>query len=320
MTGLRNSLLETTMIPSKRQTLILLLAFSMILLVSAANNVFADQQTLTNVQGIALFVGGTIIVKSDQLSIDRVFVQGNLSAADYTPTQYPTSEFTFTCTSPGSFLLKLFFNYTTGYSVDVLTSNQTASTNLSNHALPGVNPFVQEIEPLNSTTYYLSGGPSELDVDALFQPNQASANTAYASAPISFSGWSGSFGDAFPLWVKILYLVLGVQFFLVGGAWIRRETEKRRSSSRMFDVGDKIYLWVDIAFRFLLVSFVALLAIMGGEVLIILVLRYMFLITITPFSLWNLFSLGFAFGAVAIAYLVRVGLERGFDLKPVEDE
>jgi len=88
----------------------------------------------------------------------------------------------------------------------------------------------------------------------------------------------------------------------------------------MFDVGDKIYLWVDIAFRFLLVSFVALLAIMGGEVLIILVLRYMFLITITPFSLWNLFSLGFAFGAVAIAYLVRVSLERGFDLKPVEDE
>ena len=88
----------------------------------------------------------------------------------------------------------------------------------------------------------------------------------------------------------------------------------------MFDLGDKIYLWVDIAFRFLLVSFVALGIVMGGEVLIILILRYMFLITITPLSLWNLFSLGFAFGAVAIVYLVRAGLERGFDLKPMEDE
>jgi len=88
----------------------------------------------------------------------------------------------------------------------------------------------------------------------------------------------------------------------------------------MFDLGDKIYLWVDIAFRFLMVSFVALGLIMGGEVLIILILRYMFLIAVTPLSLWNLFSLGFAFGAVVIAYLVRVGLERGFDLKPMEDD
>jgi hypothetical protein len=88
----------------------------------------------------------------------------------------------------------------------------------------------------------------------------------------------------------------------------------------MLDLGDKIYLWADIAFKFLLVSFVALGLIMGGEVSIMLILRYMFLITVTPLPLWNLFSLGFAFGAVAIAYLVRVGLGRGFDLKPMDDE
>ncbi len=306
---------------SKRQVLMLFLGFTTIFLVPAAKPVFADQQAITNIQGIELFVGNTIIVKSDQLSIDRAFLQGNLSAASYTPTQYPTNEFTFTSMSPGSFVLKLFLNYTTGYKVEVQTANQTTNTSLPNHMIPGVSPFLQITETsTNSTAYYLSGGPSELDVDAVFQPNPSSTSNVNESPSLGLVGWSGSFGEAFPLWVKLLYLVLGVQFFIVGGLWIRRESERRRSSSRMFDLGDKIYMWVDIAFRFLLVSFVALGLIMGGEVLIILILRYMFLITVTPLSLWNLFSLGFAFGAVIIAYLVRVGLERGFDLKPMEEE
>ncbi len=304
---------------SKGQVLMLLLGFTTILLVPAAKTVFADQQTITNVQGIELFVGNTIVVKSDQQSIERAFLQGNLSAASYTPTQYPTNEFTFTSMSPGSYLLKLFFNYTTGYKVEVQTSNQT-TTNLPGHMIPGVGPFLQTQSSTNSTAYYLSGGPSELDVDAIFQPGPSNTSNVYPSPSVDFIGWSGSFGEAFPLWVKLLYFVLGVQFFIVGGLWIRRESERRRSSSRMFDHGDKIYLWVDLAFRFLLVSFVALGLIMGGEVLIILMLRYMFLIDVTPLSLWNLFSLGFAFGAVIIAYLVRVGLERGFDLKPMEEK
>jgi hypothetical protein len=304
---------------SKKQALMLVLAFTMIFLLPAAKTVFADQQSITNSQGIELFVGDMIIIKSDQLSIQRVFLQGNLSAASYTPVQYPTNEFTFTSMSPGSFLLKLFFNYTSGYNVDVQTSNQTTG-NPTVRLVPGVNPFFQISEPsTNSTTYYLSSGPSELDVDAIFQPSPISSN-AYSSSSIGLLGWTGSFGDAFPLWVKLLYLVLGVQFFTVGGLWIRRESRRRRSSPRMLDLGDKIYLWVDIAFRFVLVSFVALGLIMGGEIMITLILRYMFLITVTPLSLWNLFSLGFAFGAVVIIYLVRFGLERGFDLKPIEDE
>jgi hypothetical protein len=309
------------MVLSKGQVLMLVLAFTTILLVPAAKAVFADQQNITNVQGIVLYVGDMIIIKSDQRSIERVFLQGNLSAASYTPAQYPTKEFSFTSMNPGSFVLRLFFNYTTGYKVDVQTSNQTTNSNLSLRMIPGVSPFLQITEPsTNSTTYYLSGGPSELDVDAEFLPSPSSTSNAYPSPSVGFLGWSGSFGDAFPLWVKLLYLVLGVQFFIVGGLWIKRESERRRSSSRMFDLGDKIYLWVDIAFRFLLVSFVALGLIMGGEVLAILILQYMFLITVTPLSLWNLFSLGFAFGAVVITYLVRVGLERGFDLKPMDDE
>ena len=74
------------------------------------------------------------------------------------------------------------------------------------------------------------------------------------------------------------------------------------------------------AYKFLLVSFVALGLIMGGEFLFIFLLRYMFLIPINPVMLWNLFSLGFAFGAVVIVYLVRFALGKGFDLKPMDDE
>src|SRR5208337_1408550 len=160
------------MVLSKGQVFMLLLGFTAILLVPAAKTVFADQQTITNVQGIELFVGNTIVVKSDQQSIERAFLQGNLSAASYTPTQYPTNEFTFTSMSPGSFVLKLFFNYTTGYKVEVQTSNQTTNTNLPAHMIPGVSPFLQVTESsTNSTAYYLSGGPSELDVDAIFQPS-----------------------------------------------------------------------------------------------------------------------------------------------------
>ena len=306
------------MVLSKRQLLIVLLAFT-ILLVPAVRTVSADQPIVTNVQGIDLYAGGTIVVKSDQQSIERAFVQGNLSAATYTPVQYPTTQFTFTSTSAGSFILRVFFNYTTGYKVDVLASNQTANANTARF-MPGVSPLFNQPSTANSTAYYLSGGPSELDVNAIFLAVPSSTSAVSASPSVGFLGWSGSFGDAFPIWVKLLYLILGVQFFIVGGLWIRRETERRKSSSRMFDFGDKVYLWVDIAFRFLLVSFVALCLIMGGEILILLILRYMFLITVTTLSLWSLFSLGFAFGAVVIGYLVRAGLERGFDLKPMEDE
>jgi len=306
--------------PSKGQVLLLVLTFTMILLIPAAKAVFADQQNITNIQGIGLYVGDAIVIKSDQQSIERVFLQGNLSAANYGPAQYPTDQFAFTSLSPGSFLLRLFFNYSSGYKVDLETSNQTTMTNVSGRIMPGVTPFPQLNQPSNSTTYYFSGGPSELDVNAIFTPRPYSTSEVFASPSVGLIGWSGSFGEAFPLWVKLLYLILGVQFFIVGGLWIRRETEKRQSSSRRFDLGDKIYLWVDIAYKFLLVSFAALGIIMGGEVLIIFILRYMFLITVTPLSLWNLFSLGFALGAAVIAYLIRVGFERGFDLKPMDDE
>jgi len=145
------------MVLSKGHVLLLVLALTMILLVPTAKTVFADQQNITNIQGIELFVGDAVVINSDQQSIDRVFLQGNLSAASYAPTHYPADQFTFTSMSPGSFVLKLFFNYSTGYKVDVQTSNQSTSTTLPARMLPGVNPFVQLAQSsTNSTTYYLS--------------------------------------------------------------------------------------------------------------------------------------------------------------------
>ena len=194
---------------------------------------------------------------------------------------------------------------------------------MPSHLQPVGNPSVQVSNDFaNSTTYYLSGGPSELEVDATFsaRPHSAASSSSSQSPSVGILNWTGNFGDAFPLWVKLLYFALGIQFFAVGGLWIKRETGKRQSDLRKFDFADKIYLWIDIGFKFLLVSFLALGLIMGGEFLILFVLRYMFLVSINPPSLWNLFSLGFALGAVIIVYLVRFVFGRGLDLKPLDDE
>ncbi len=154
----------------------------------------------------------------------------------------------------------------------------------------------------NSTSYYVSGGTLELDVSAYFNPRpiDIAAVAPLISPWDSLVDWFGSFGQAFPLWVKALYLLLGVQFLAVGGLWIRRETASREGTAQRLDGGDKAYLWLDIVYKFLLASFVAIVAIMGGELILLFVLRFMFLVSINLLSLWDLFVVGFAAGAVII--------------------
>jgi hypothetical protein len=175
----------------------------------------------------------------------------------------------------------------------------------------------------NSTSYYVSGGSFELDVTAYFVANAPDA----AGAPLSslspwdnFANWMGSFGQAFPVWVKVLYLLLGFQFLAVGGLWIRRASGRKEAATQRLDAGNKAYLWVDVAYKFLLTSFVAIVAIMGGELILLFVLRFMFLVSLSLLSLWDLFVIGFALGAVMIVYMLRFILEKAFDLKPLEDE
>jgi len=278
----------------------------LILVVALAGiqSAFADQ-SVTRIQAIQLNVGESLVVQSDRSSIQRVFLEGNLSAANLTkPTQYPANDFELQALNPGSYALKVIFNYPNDYKVNLFVRDSDAN-------------FVK-----SSTMYYLSGGAFELDVNATFNPrpdNQANV-TSSVSPWDSFVNWVGKFGEAFPLWVKLLYLVLGIQFFAVGGLWIRRETATKDATTQRLDAGDTAYLWLDVAYKFLLASFVAIVAIMGGELLILFVLRFMFLASLDLLSLWDLFVVGFAAGAVIIVYLIRFTLEKAFDLKPVEDE
>jgi hypothetical protein len=263
-------------------------------------------QTVTRTQDVQLYTGDTLIVQSDTASIQQVFMQGNLSATNFTrPTHSPTSEFEIQAFNASSFELRFIFNYPTDYQVNLLTKPSDLSA-FGN----------------NNTTYYLSGGEFELDVNANFNARPDSPATVAASVPPwdSFVGWIGKFGQAFPLWVKALYFALGVQFLAVGGIWIGRESKRKESAGQRFDIGDKAYLWLDVVYKFLVVSFAAIVAIMGGELLLLFVLRFMFLASVNLLSLWDLFVVGFAVGAIIIVYCLKFTLEKAFDLKPMVDE
>lgn len=294
--------LELKQVPHVRSWIAALLIVSLAL--AGLHPVYADQP-VTRSQGIHLNIGDSLAVKSDQSSIQQVFLEGNFSAASVTkPAHYPANDFEIQALNPGTYELRVMFDYPSDYQVNLFV--KSSDTGMFD----------------NRTTYYLSGGAFELDVNATF--DSPSNLPAIVVAPVSpwdsFVGWMGNFGQAFPLWVKALYLVLGIQFLGVGGLWIRRETKKKEATTQRLDWGDRAYLWLDVLYKFLAVSFVAIVAIMGGELLILFVLRFMFLATITLLSLWDLFVIGFAAGAIIIVYLIRFTLEKAFDLKPVGDE
>ncbi len=294
------------MIPSNalRSASLVVLFLVVALAFAGLQSTFADQ-LVTRTQEIHLTTGDTLVVQSDRTSIHQVFVEGNLSATNLSkPTQYPANDFEIQALKPGSYELRVVFDYPYDYRVTLSTKSPDLGVSQSN------------------ATYYMSGGSFELDVSAIFSArSNASAFVTPSISPWdSFVGWVGKFSQAFPLWVKLLYFTLGLQFFGVGGLWIRREARRKEATAQRLDLGDKVYLWLDVAYKFLLVSFTAIVAIMGGELLILFVLRFMFLATVNLLSLWDLFVVGFAAGAIIMVYLMRFTLEKAFDLKPVEDE
>jgi len=220
------------------------------------------------------------------------------------PLQYPTDYFQLNSSTPGTYQLQVIFNQPSDYNINLFVrQNGTDAID-------------------NSTAFYVSGGSFELDVIAYFNPNSTQSALELSSTTPwdGFTDWIGSFGQAFPLWVKALYMLLGVQFLLVGGLWIRRESARKEAATQPIDVWEKAYLWLDVAYKFLLASFVAIVAIMGGELILLFILRFMFLVSLNLLSLWDLFVIGFAAGAVIIAYVIRFTLGKAFDLKPLEDE
>ncbi len=264
---------------------------------------FADQ-TVTRTQAVQLNVGDTLVIQSDRSSIQQVFVEGNLTATNLSkPVQYPVNDFEIQAFDAGSYQVRVIFDYPHDYTVNLFAKTSDLTV------------------PQNNATYYMSGGSLELDISATFNAQSATAIDTTSISPWDrFVGWVGKFSQAFPLWVKLLYFTLGLQFFGVGGLWIRREAKKKESTPQRLDLGDRLYLWLDVAYKFLLVSFVAIVAIMGGELLILFVLRFMFLASFSLLSLWDLFVIGFAAGVIIMVYLMRFTLEKAFDLKPIQDE
>jgi len=287
-----------------RLSLLIILILTLPLFLVGAQMASADQ-TPVRTEAVELNVGDSLVLQSNRLSIQQVLLQGNLSAASVErPSKYPASYFQLNASTPGTYQLDVIFNQSTEYNVNLYVRQNTTNA----------------IE--NSTAFYVSGGSLELDETVFFNPSptQALAQVPSASAWDDFANWMGNFGQAFPTWVKALYLLLGLQFVFVGGLWIRRESARKEAASQPMDAGNKAYLWIDVIYKFFVVSFVAIVAIMGGELILLFVLRFMFLVSLNLLSLWDLFVVGFAAGAVIMIYLIRFTLAKAFDLNPIEDE
>jgi hypothetical protein len=289
-----------------KSTAWLVLALCILTICSAAQFV-AAQQPVTGSQDVEITVGDSFTVSSNRTSIQRILVEGNVSNTTLKkPSEYPADSFTISSRSPGTYQLEALLNYSSDYAVNLFVQ----ASNSSRYNISG------------NATYYISSGPFELDLKIVFMPRPYISDVIAATASPwqSFVTWLEKFGQAFPTWVKLVYLVFGFQFFAVGGLWIKRETAKKEAVSQRFDAGDKAFLWVDVAYKFLLASFLAILTIMGGEVVFLFLLRFMFLASLDLLSLWDLFVVCFAAGVVVIAYLIRLTLEKVFDLRPMEDD
>ena len=253
-------------------------------------------------ENVNLYTGDVLVVSTNQPAIQSVFIRGNLTAAKVSNPNYPAKNFTLTTNSTQLYTVNLWISYPSTYTTAIVIKDQQTGTS-------------------QYTSYYVSGGALNLTIFASFQPNPSTG----AGAPVTWSslyGWFFQFGNAFPLWVKILYSLLGAQFAFVGYRWIKFEDERRRLEGHLppFDRGNRAYLWIDVAFRTLLTGFIVSLAIMIGEVLIIAAAQYLFFVSLNLFSLVDFFSLFFVAALATIIYLTREGLDKFFDLKPIMED
>src|SRR6266568_136617 len=254
-------------------------------------------------ENVNLYTGNRLLISSNQLAIQSVFVRGNVSAAGPLNTNYPAKNFTLTTNSTQLYTLDIWLSYPSSYTTRVIINDPSSGSNTE------------------YTSYYVSGGDLNLTIFASFQPSP----TTGMSAPVTWSslyGWFFQFGNAFPLWIKILYSIVGAQFAFVGYRWIRFEDERRRLEGHLppLDRGNRIYLWIDVAFRTLLAGFIISLTLMLGETVIISVAQYLFFVTLNLFPLVDLFSLFFVAVLGLIIYLAREGLDKFLDLKPMMED
>jgi hypothetical protein len=266
--------------------------------------VFPVQSATMNPQeNVNLYTGNKLVISSSQPSIKSVVVRGNLTAATISNGAYPSRNFTLTTNSIQLYTVDLLLSYQAPYTTQIVISDPSSGSKTQ------------------YTSYFVSGGDLNLTVFASFQ---ASPSTG-PSAPLgwsSFYGWVSQFGGAFPFWIKILYAVLGTQFAFVGYRWIKFEDERRRIEGHLppLDRGNKVYLWTEIVFRTLIAGFAISLALMIGEVLVLLIAQYLLFVNLNLISLVDFFSVFFVAALGTLVYLTREGLERIFDLKPIMED
>jgi hypothetical protein len=278
-------------------------AFAAVVLLMAVvtSLVHAQTNTVERSESVVLHTGEWFSVSSNREALQLVEIRGNLSATKFfSPSRYPTNSFNLTSNAEGHYSIGLTCSYPSEY--DVTISVWTSSGAKQEEA-----------------SYYVSSGQLLLTIDLDFKAPDPVTPIARSSPWDSFVGWTTRFGDAFPLWVKLLYLLLGVQFAAVGYKWIRLESCAREddSAAARFDRGNLVYLWSEIFSKFLLTAFLVIAAAMGGQLILVSVLRFMFLAQVNMLSLWDLFVLGFAAGIAVIAYVFKLCLEKSLDLKPL---
>ncbi len=259
--------------------------------------------TINPQENVNLYTGNKLIINSNQPSIKSVVVRGNLTAARLSNGVYPSKNFTLTTNSTQLYTVDLLLSYQAPYTTSILISDPSSGSNTQ------------------YTSYFVSGGDLNLTVFASFQASTSSG----PGTPLgwsSFYGWVSQFGGAFPFWIKILYAVLGAQFAFVGYRWIKFENERRRIEGHLppLDRGNKVYLWTEVVFRTLIAGFAISLALMIGEVLVLLVAQYLFFVNLTLISLVDFFSIFFVAALGTLVYLTREGLDRIFDLKPIMED
>jgi hypothetical protein len=266
-----------------------------------AGFVHAETSSAERSESVDLHTGDWFSVSSNRESLQSVEIRGNLSAARFpSALHYPTDNFNLTSYDQGHYSIRLAFDFPSEYDVIILVNeNNTPRKEVA--------------------SYYFSSGQLLLTVDLGFGAPDQITSGSHTTGWDDFASWTTRFGDAFPLWVKLLYAVLGIQFVAVGYEWIRFENEGRRYESSMsrFDRGNLLYLWSEVLYKLLLTAFLAIAAVMSGQFILVTVLRFMFLAQVNMLDLWDLFVLGFAAGIAAIAYAFKLCLEKSFDLKPL---
>jgi len=275
----------------------------MVIALAAALILAPAHATMSPSQTVSLYSGNSLRVRADQTAIRTVVVEGNLTAATLFPASYPSMNFTLTANSTQQYTVTLWLSSPSPYTTYVET----------------VDPVQRTISQV--TSYYASSGDLNLTIFASFQPGPT-AGTGPPFTIGSFYNWLGQFGGAFPVWIKILYAVLGVQFAFVGRRWIKFEDERRRTDGHLppLDNGNKIYLWIDIAFHALLAGFAISLTVMLGELLVIVVAQYLLFVNLSIISLLDFFSLFFFVVVASLLYLSREGMDRFLDLKPIMED